>query len=86
MLATKNYGFVAFKSEIERDRVIGKLVTIHGKQARIAHDTREHKRTTGVMDEIWVRAHGSPLHPPPVWRSHLESCGGALYNYDVGEI
>ena len=59
MLATKNYGFVAFKSEIERDRVIGKLVTIHGKQARIAHDTREHKRTTGVMDEIWVRAHGS---------------------------
>ena len=63
MLATKNYGFVAFKSEIERDRVIGKLVTIHGKQARIAHDTREHKRTTGVMDEIWVRAHGSSPHP-----------------------
>jgi hypothetical protein len=27
---------------------------IHGKKAKIRPDTREHKRTTGVMDEIWV--------------------------------
>ena len=54
-IATQNYGFVAFKSEAERDSVVGKRFMIHGKHAKITHDTRDHKRTTGVMDEIWVR-------------------------------
>lgn len=65
MLATQNYGFVAFKSEKERDRAIGKLVTIHGKEAKIAWDTREqHKRSTGVMDEIWVGSTFTPFSFP----------------------
>ena len=79
--ATQNYGFVAFKSEIERDRVVGKRVTIHGKQAKIVRDTREHRKTTGVMDEIWVSSHNftRSLRHFPVLDSYLQRIGTPVH-------
>ena len=52
--ATVDYGFVGFKSQQEQLKVLGKTFMLHGKIARIQEDTRQQKRTTGVMDAIWA--------------------------------
>ena len=48
------YGWVYFRSEAEQRHVIGKELTLFNKKATIRHDTRDQKRTSGVMDAIWA--------------------------------